>query len=81
MKQNEKQTKNKSEIAGTVNINLIKAYMRGKQLTPLQFAEKCNLTLSELQLALDDFSDFDLEILLKIANTIKISAGSLINKK
>lgn len=71
--------KKKSEITGSVKINLIKEFIKQNSLTEEKFAQKCHLELSQLQKVLDDYSYFEPIWLLRIARAIGKDFSDLVN--
>lgn len=71
--------KKPSPITGSVKINLIKEFMKQKNLTEEEFAEKCHIETKQLQKVLDDFSYFEPIWLLRIARTMGKDFSDLVN--
>ncbi len=73
-------SKSKGELSfsNTIKIDLIKEYMKKKNWTEEQFAEKCHLSLKELQKVLNNHSFFEPIWILRIARTMGVDFSDLV---
>lgn len=78
MSEEKKQNRKTSLITGTIKIQLIKDFMKKKNLTRMEFAEMCKISVKDLRKVLDDYSDFEPIVLLKIARTMGLGFADLV---
>ncbi len=74
-----KQTKKPSIFTGSVKIDKIKNYMKEKNMTECQFAQKCHIEEWQLRKILDDYSEFEPIWLLYIARAMCVEFEDLAN--
>ena len=68
----------RKRITGLVKIDLIKGFMKTKQLSQKSFAEICKINVWNLRHVLSDDCHFNMIYLLKIANAMKIDFRKLL---
>lgn len=78
MNEEKKQNRKTSLITGTIKIQLIKDFMKKKNLTRMEFAEMCKISVKDLRKVLDDYSDFEPIVLLRIARTMGLDFADLV---
>lgn len=74
-----KNSKHEITFENTIKIQKIEEYMKKHNLTEEQFAQKCHLTLKELQKVLHNHSYFEPIWVLKIARTMSVDFKYLVN--
>ena len=65
-------------MENTINIELIKSYMTFNVLTTTKFCELCDISEDSLDKVLNNKTDFEFEVLVRIAKTINVSVSFLI---
>ena len=67
-------------MEGVVKIEVIRDFMKKKNLSEQEFADRCRLSLKELQKVLDGRSLFEPICLLKIAHAMGVEFAGLVNE-